>query len=56
MEITGNSIIGNLVGEVKCANPQPDMQLVEEVEALMAKYKIDYMWFAWSKFGGENET
>ena len=53
MKIDGNEIVGtNIVGEVKVADALPNMDLVTEVEALMKKYKINYMWFAWDHFGG----
>jgi len=51
-EVKGNETIGgNLVGEAKCQELLPNMDLVKEVEVLMTKYKVDYMWFGWSKFG-----
>ena len=57
MKIQGNDITGsNLIGEVKSADIYPNMELVKEVEILMNKYKVDYMWFAWSKFNSEGEV
>jgi len=54
MKVEGNEIHGSkLIGEVKSPTFRPDMELVKEVEVLMTKYKVDWMWFGWSKFGGE---
>ena len=56
MEVKGNAIFGSkLIGEVKSPILMPDTELVKEVEALMTKYKVDWMWFGWSKFGSEGE-
>lgn len=56
MEIQGNQITGsNLVGEVK-SEVQPNKALVEEIEILMNKYSVDYMWFGWSKYGAVLEN
>ena len=56
MEVEGNEILGSkLVGEVKSSILMPDMELVKEVEVLMTKYKVDWMWFGWSKFGSKEK-
>ena len=54
MKVQGNDILGSkLVGEIRSSILMPDMELVKEVEVLMTKYQVDWMWFGWSKFGGE---
>ena len=48
MKIDGSEIIeSGIIGEVRAQSFQPNIGLVKEIRALMEKYKINYMWFAW---------
>ncbi|KKK67329.1 hypothetical protein LCGC14_2955150 [marine sediment metagenome] len=54
--ITVSTIAGSrLIGDVKTKSGLADLDLVREVEALMEKYKVNYMWFAWNRWEIEEE-
>ena len=56
LTIAGEEITGSgLIGEVRTDTGLPDAHLVEEVLAIMEKYRINHMWFAWDRWALEKQ-